>query len=269
MITNLKAKMLEAIWQVLPITLIVVALSIFLIPLQTDVMVMFLVGAVLLTVGMGMFQLGTEMAMSPLGEGIGVELSKSKKIIMLILVGLVMGILITVAEPDLQVLSNQVPSVPNATLIWTVAIGVGIFLAMAIVRIVLKVDLSILLMILYAIMLIFSFFVPADFLSVAFDSGGVTTGPVTVPFIMALGVGLCSLRADKNASSDSFGLVALSSVGPILAVMMLGVFFKPTEASYSAADVVSADTMREVFRVFVVQLPHYFKEVLTKLERMN
>ena len=262
MITNLKAKMLEAIWQVLPITLIVVALSIFLIPLQTDVMVMFLVGATLLTVGMGMFQLGTEMAMSPLGEGIGVELSKSKKIIMLILVGLVMGILITVAEPDLQVLSNQVPSVPNATLIWTVAIGVGIFLAMAIVRIVLKVDLSILLMILYAIMLIFSFFVPADFLSVAFDSGGVTTGPVTVPFIMALGVGLCSLRADKNASSDSFGLVALSSVGPILAVMMLGVFFKPTEASYSAADVVSADTMREVFRVFVVQLPHYFKEVL-------
>lgn len=262
MITNLKAKMLEAIWQVLPITLIVVALSIFLIPLQTDIMVMFLVGATLLTVGMGMFQLGTEMAMSPLGEGIGVELSKSKKIIMLILVGLVMGILITVAEPDLQVLSNQVPSVPNATLIWTVAIGVGIFLAMAIVRIVLKVDLSILLMILYAIMLIFSFFVPADFLSVAFDSGGVTTGPVTVPFIMALGVGLCSLRADKNASSDSFGLVALSSVGPILAVMMLGVFFKPTEASYSAADVVSADTMREVFRVFVVQLPHYFKEVL-------
>ena len=262
MITNLKAKMLEAIWQVLPITLIVVALSIILIPLQTDIMVMFLVGATLLTVGMGMFQLGTEMAMSPLGEGIGVELSKSKKIIMLILVGLVMGILITVAEPDLQVLSNQVPSVPNATLIWTVAIGVGIFLAMAIVRIVLKVDLSILLMILYAIMLIFSFFVPADFLSVAFDSGGVTTGPVTVPFIMALGVGLCSLRADKNASSDSFGLVALSSVGPILAVMMLGVFFKPTEASYSAADVVSADTMREVFRVFVVQLPHYFKEVL-------
>lgn len=262
MITNLKAKMLEAIWQVLPITLIVVALSIFLIPLQTDVMVMFLVGAILLTVGMGMFQLGTEMAMSPLGEGIGVELSKSKKIIMLILVGLVMGILITVAEPDLQVLSNQVPSVPNATLIWTVAIGVGIFLAMAIVRIVLKVDLSILLMLLYAIMLIFSFFVPADFLSVAFDSGGVTTGPVTVPFIMALGVGLCSLRADKNASSDSFGLVALSSVGPILAVMILGVFFKPTEASYSAADVVSADTMREVFRVFVVQLPHYFKEVL-------
>ena len=176
-----------------------------------------------------------------------------------------MGILITIAEPDLQVLSNQVPSIPNGTLIWTVAIGVGLFLATAVLRIILKIDLSILLMILYAGLLIFSFFVPNNFLAVAFDSGGVTTGPMTVPFIMAMGVGLSSMRGDKNASSDSFGLVALSSIGPILAVMILGCFYAPKETTQMATEIASVTTMRDVFRAFAVELPHYVKEVFISL----
>lgn len=204
---KLKEKILESLSAVLPITIIVLVLSVFLVPMDTGTVVMFFVGALMLIVGMGMFQLGSEMAMSPLGEGVGAEIAKRKKASLILPVSFFMGAIITLAEPDLQVLSNQVPSVPNLTLILTVALGVGIFLAAAVLRIVLKIDLSLLLIGLYAGLLLLSLFVPAGFLPVAFDSGGVTTGPITVPFIMAMGVGLSSVRGDKDAFSDSFGLV--------------------------------------------------------------
>lgn len=262
---QLKLKIQESLSAVLPITGIVLVLSIVMVPLEVGTMMMFMVGAVMLIVGMGMFQLGAEMAMSPLGEGIGVQISKARKAWIMAGISLLMGILITVAEPDLQVLSNQVPSVPNAALIWTVAVGVGIFLAMAVLRIVLKIDLSILLIVLYIGVLCFSFFVPKEFLAVAFDSGGVTTGPMTVPFIMALGVGLSSIRSDKDASSDSFGLVAMSSIGPILAVMILGFFFRPKAAEYTSVTVESVATMQDVARAFTVETPHYVQEVLMSI----
>ncbi len=262
---KLKEKIYESLSSVLPVAGIVLALSIFLVPLDTGNMMMFLVSTVMLVFGMGMFQLGAEMAMTPLGEGIGGELSKTKRIGIIIIISFVMGLLITIAEPDLQVLSNQVPSVPNSVLIWTVAVGVGIFLVMAVLRIILKIDLSILLMILYAVLLILSFLVPKEFLAVAFDSGGVTTGPMTVPFIMAMGVGLSSMRGDKDASSDSFGLVALSSVGPILAVMILGYFYNTKESTALTTDVTSVETMQDVMRTFWIELPHYAKEVFVSL----
>lgn len=212
----------------------------------------------------GIFQLGAEMAMTPIGEGVGVQISKMKKLITVLLTGFVMGVIITVSEPDLQVLAGQVPSVPNAVLIMTVAIGVGLFLALAIVRIRYKISLP-LLIICYAALILISLFVPKEFLAVAFDSGGVTTGPMTVPFIMAMGVGLASVRSDKNAASDSFGLVALSSVGPILAVLILGCFYKPTEAAYTLTDVATVVTTQDVARVFAQGLPLYAKEVLVSL----
>ena len=234
MAPNLKEKIRESLAAVLPITGIVLALSILLVPLTTGAIMMFFFGALLLIVGMGMFQLGAEMAMSPLGENIGAKISKSKSIITIIAIAFALGTLITIAEPDLQVLAEQIPSIPNSVIIWTVALGVGIFLAVAVWRIVKKVDLSNILMVLYGVLLVLSFFVPKDFLSVAFDSGGVTTGPITVPFIMAVGVGISSIRSDKNASSDSFGLVALSSVGPILAVVVLGFFYETGDGAYTA-----------------------------------
>ncbi len=258
---KLKEKIRESLSAVLPVTFIVLALSIFLVPLDVGSMVMFFAGAVMLIIGMGMFQLGAEMAMSPLGEGIGVQMSKSKSKTVLLTVSLMMGIMITVAEPDLQVLSNQVPSIPNSVLILTVAVGVGIFLSLAVLRIVLKINLSNLLIILYAVLIVLSFFIPKDFLSVAFDSGGVTTGPITVPFIMAMGVGLSAIRGDKNASSDSFGLVALSSVGPILAVMLLGFFYNTENASYIPTEIAYVETMQDVSREFAFEIPHYAKEV--------
>lgn len=262
---KLKEKTMESLSAVLPITGIVLLISIFLLPMELGRFVMFLVGAVMLILGMGFFQLGAEIAMTPLGEGIGVQISKTKKLIAVLLLGFIMGVIITVSEPDLQVLAEQVPSIPNEILILTVAVGVGLFLALAIIRIKYKISLSILLIILYLILITISFFIPKEFLAIAFDSGGVTTGPMTVPFIMALGIGLASVRNDKNSASDSFGLVALSSIGPILAVLILGCFFKPTEAVYSATDAETVITTQDVARVFGRDIPVYAKEVLISL----
>lgn len=262
---KLKEKTMESLSAVLPITAIVMLITIFFVPMELGSIVMFLVGAVMLIVGMGFFQLGAEMAMTPIGEGIGAGMSKTKRLWLLLAIGFMMGVIITISEPDLQVLAEQVPSVPNYTLIFTVAIGVGVFLALAILRIRYQVDLSMMLIIMYLFLLGISCFVPKDFLAVAFDSGGVTTGPMTVPFIMALGVGLASVRSDKNAASDSFGLVVLSSVGPILAVLVLGCFFKPTEAEYSLTDVASVVTTRDVALVFAKGFPIYLEEVAISL----
>ncbi len=262
---KLKAKTMESLSAVLPITGIVLLISVFLVPVELGSFVMFLVGAVMLIFGMGFFQLGAEIAMTPLGEGIGVQISKTKKLGMVLLIGFIMGAIITISEPDLQVLAEQVPSISNEVLILTVAVGVGIFLALAIIRIRYKISLSGMLIFLYAALILISFFAPKDFLAVAFDAGGVTTGPMTVPFIMALGVGLASVRSDKNSASDSFGLVALSSVGPILAVLILGCFFRPTEAVYSQTDVESVVTTQDVIRVFAKGIPTYAKEVLVSL----
>lgn len=262
---KLKEKIRESLSAVLPITGIVLMLSIFVIPMELGSVVMFLTGALMLIVGMGFFQLGAEMAMTPLGEGVGVQISKMKKLLTVLLTGFLMGVIITVSEPDLQVLAGQVPSVPNMVLIMTVAVGVGLFLALAIVRIRYKISLSMLLIVCYLALILVSAFAPKGFLAVAFDSGGVTTGPMTVPFIMAMGVGLASVRSDKNAANDSFGLVALSSVGPILAVLILGCFFKPTEAAYTLTDVATVVTTQDVARVFAQGLPLYAREVLLSL----
>ena len=261
---KLKEKTRESLSAVLPITGIMLLISIFVVPMPLELMALFFVGAVMLIIGMGFFQLGAEMAMTPIGEGIGVQISKTKTMIMVLIIGFVMGLIITVSEPDLQVLAEQVPSIPNLTLILTVGIGVGLFLALAIIRIKYQIDLSKLLIVFYVIMIVGSFFVPKDFVAVAFDSGGVTTGPMTVPFIMALGVGLASSRGDKNSASDSFGLVALSSVGPILAVMTLGFIF-PTKSEYIPDALPSVSTTRDVAEVFGVQIPHYIGEVALSL----
>ena len=219
---KLKEKVKESLSSVLPITLIVLVLSITLVPMEIGTLALFLTGAVLLIFGMGFFQLGAEMSMTPLGEGVGKTLAKREKVILVVLVSFALGTIITIAEPDLQVLANQVASIPNNVLIWTVAVGVGVFLALAVLRIFHRASLAKCLLIAYALLFALTLFSPKDFLAVAFDAGGVTTGPITVPFIMALGVGVSALRAAQGHDDDSFGLVALFSVGPILLVLLLG-----------------------------------------------
>ena len=162
---KLKEKIKESLSSVLPITMIVLFLSITLVPMEIGTLALFLAGAVLLIVGMGFFQLGAEMAMTPIGEGVGVQITKMQKLLTVLLTGFLMGVIITVSEPDLQVLAGQVPSVPNAVLIFTVAVGVGLFLALAIVRIRYKISLSMLLIICYLALILVSMFVPKEFLA--------------------------------------------------------------------------------------------------------
>lgn len=262
---KLREKIDESVNAVLPITVIVLLLSIFVVPMETGTIALFLVGALMLVVGMAFFQLGAEMSMTPLGEGVGSQIMKTKKLYVLITVCFVMGIIITIAEPDLQVLANQVPSIPNEVLIWTVAVGVGIFLVVAVLRILFGLSLPLLLCILYGLLFLLSFAAPADFIAVAFDSGGVTTGPMTVPFIMAIGIGLSATRSDKNGSSDSFGLISFCSVGPIVMVLLLGIFFHPTDAAYRPTPIPDVITMQDVTREFVHMIPDYCMEVLSSI----
>jgi len=262
---KLKEKVKESLSSVLPITLIVLVLSITLVPMEIGTLALFLTGAVLLIVGMGFFQLGAEMSMTPLGEGVGKTLARREKVLLIILVAFALGTIITIAEPDLQVLANQVASIPNSVLIWTVAVGVGIFLAIAVLRTLLHLSLAKSLLITYVLLFALTLFSPKEFLAVAFDAGGVTTGPITVPFIMALGVGVSTVRSTQGHGDDSFGLVALCSAGPILMVLLLGIFYHPTDAVYTAVEIAPVVTTRDVARQFALGFPGYAREVLLSI----
>ena len=249
----------------LPITVIVAVMCLSFVPVTPDLMLSFLIGALMLIVGMGMFTLGSDVSMTPIGNHIGAKLTKSRNLKLILSVSLLLGIAITVAEPDLQVLATNVPNIDSLVLILAVSIGVGAFLLLSMVRILFKIPLRWLLLGLYGIVFILAVFTDPDYLSVAFDSGGVTTGPMTVPFIMALGVGVASIRSDANAQTDSFGLVALCSVGPILAVLALSFIYKNAPES-AAASVIAryADTV-EIGMGYLHALPEYLLEVLMAL----
>ena len=262
---QLMEKIRESLSSVLPITAIVLLLSVTIAPLTPGALVLFVFGALLLIVGTGIFTLGVDMSMTPMGSGMGVHMSRSRRKWLTLGAAFVLGLLVTIAEPDLQVLATQVPAIPNLTLILTVAAGVGIFLVLALLRVMLKIPLSRLLVIFYLLAFLLAALAPGDFIPVAFDSGGVTTGPITVPFIMALGVGVASIRTDKNSTSDSFGLVALCSVGPVLAVLALGIGFRPDSAGYTPAALPDIQTTRDAAREFAQAIPHYAKEVALAL----
>lgn len=263
--TILAEKVKESLSSVLPITGIVFLLCFTIVPVPNHLLLAFILGAVFLVLGMGLFTLGTDMAMTPIGEHIGSALTRSRKLWFVIAVGFLAGTIITVTEPDLQVLAEQVPNVPNAALIWSVAAGVGAFLVIALLRILLRIRLSYLLIGFYLLVFLIGSFVPPNFLAVAFDSGGVTTGPMTVPFIMALGIGVASTRSDSNAENDSFGLVALCSVGPILAVMILGFLYTPDGGYQSSIAIPSAADSKELWSLFWNALPEYAHEVILAL----
>ena len=238
---ELRSKITEALLSALPITLIVYLVA--LLPwfdFSRSELITFTVGAVLLIVGIGIFNMGADLAMTPMGTHVGAGLSRQKKLLLLLSVCFVLGLLITVAEPDLQVLANQVKTVMNGTLlIYAVGIGVGAFLMVAVLRIVFKRRLGSILMLFYMLLFALALLLAVngnlDLLPMAFDSGGVTTGPITVPFIMALGVGISSVLGDRRSQENSFGLVALCSVGPILAVLLLGVF-SSNDLTYTVPD---------------------------------
>ena len=257
-------KLKEAATSVIPITAIVLILCFTITPISNSMLVSFSFGAAMLIVGMAFFTLGADTAMMPIGNKVGACITKSKKVWVIVLVSFLLGVIITISEPDLQVLANQVPTIPNAVIIWSVALGVGVFLVIAMLRILIGIRLSWLLLGFYACAFLLATQVPKDFWAVAFDSGGVTTGPMTVPFIMALGVGVSSIRSDRHAGDDSFGLVALGSIGPIIAVLVLGLAY-PAEGIYTPVEIVYTETSKESILLFLDAIPHYMYEVALAL----
>ena len=220
---------------VFPIAMIVLVLSMTIIPdFSAGYMVLFLFGAVFLVFGMSLFTLGAEMSMQPLGTQIGSSMAKSGKVWLIAFIAFIIGIAITVSEPDLQILAGQIydDAGQKMLLILTVSIGVGLFLIIAVLRIIFGINLNIILLVFYVIAIIMSFFLPANFQPVAFDSGGVTTGPMTVPFIMSLGAGVSAARRNREGGADSFGITALCSIGPIIAVLVLGIVTSASGLEY-------------------------------------
>ena len=218
--SKLKEKFYETLKAVFPILAIVLVLCFTTAPIPPSILMAFLIGAVLLIVGMLLFNVGVDLSMTTMGERVGTIMTKSRKLLIIILISFIMGFIITISEPDLQVLAEQVPSIPNMTLILSVA---------------------------------------------AFDSGGVTTGPMTVPFIMALGIGFAAVRSDKHAEDDSFGLVSLCSIGPILAVLLLGLLYHPEDTGYVPAPLPDIQDSIELWQHFAGNFPAYIKEIAVSL----
>ena len=262
--SQLTEKIKETVSSVLPITLIVLVLSFTLAPVPNGVLISFILGALLLILGMGLFTLGVDVSMTPMGTLIGSSITRSRKLWLVIGCSLIIGIIVTVAEPDLQVLADQVPTVDTQLIIWAVAAGVGVFLVLAMLRVLFRIRLNYLLIGCYLLVFGLAAVTPQEFLAVAFDSGGVTTGPMTVPFIMALGVGAAAFRSDAHAKDDSFGLVALCSVGPILAMLIVGIF-SPGEAAYMPDTIPIYENSRQVWLYFRSGFPTYIKEVALAL----
>ncbi|MBQ7638427.1 MAG: DUF1538 domain-containing protein [Clostridia bacterium] len=249
----------------MPIMAIVLLLSFTVAPMPGGVLLTFLFGGGLLIAGMMLFSLGAELAMAPMGERIGAGLTKSRKLWLILLLGFLLGFMITISEPDLQVLADQVPGVPNVVLIVCVAAGVGVFLLAAMLRMLFKVPLRVILIVFYAAVFILAMFAPKSFTAVAFDSGGVTTGPMTVPFIMSFGLGVSAIRSDKHAYADSFGLVSVCSIGPILAVLILSLIYKPDAAAYTPAFMPEIENSVQLGEAFLSKLPKYLGEMALSL----
>ncbi|HJB87685.1 MAG TPA: DUF1538 domain-containing protein [Candidatus Dorea faecigallinarum] len=263
--TRFAEKLKEALTAVSPTIGIVLLLSFTIAPIPPSILLLLLFGAVLLIIGMMFFTLGAELAMTPVGEKIGTRIANSRSLGIVLLLCFLLGFIITISEPDLQVLAEQVPSVPNAVLILAVAVGVGFFLMIAMLRMLFSKTLRSLLILFYFLVFVLAFFVQDDFLAVAFDSGGVTTGPMTVPFIMALGVGFAAVRSDKHAEDDSFGLVSLCSIGPILAVLLLGLLYHPESTGYAGSEIPVIRDSVELWRYFAAGLPKYIEEIAVSL----
>ncbi len=262
--TIILQKFKESMFSVLPITLIIVLLCFAFVPITTDAMLSFLVGAAMLVFGIGFFSLGVENAMTPIGNYTGTWMTKTQKLWIILPMGFLLGAAIAVAEPNLQLLALNAPFIDKTVLTITIAIAVGFMLFIAMLRMYTGIKLKWILMILYAAVFISVLFIDPGFLGVSFDAGGIITGPVAVPFVMAIGVGAASLRNDKNAAADSFGLVSLIAVGPILMIMILSFFYSGNAAVIPSVIGSYADTL-EISSSYLKAIPSYLSEVARAL----
>ncbi len=227
---GLKETTKEVLLAVFPVTLVVILLQLVIMRLPGIVFGQFIVGVIMVTAGLILFLLGVNIGLLPVGELIGSILPQQGKVWLVIFFGFLFGFVVTIAEPDVRVLAIQVDLVSGGDisrnlLIYTVALGVALFVGLAMARIIFNIPLIYLLGAGYGLVFLLAAFTPPRFVPISFDAGGVTTGPLTVPFVIALGVGVASVLGGKRTTTDGFGLVALASIGPLLAVLLLGVFY--------------------------------------------
>lgn len=226
MLKKMKEDFMNSLQTIGPVVFVVLLLML-LIPVSGSFLISFLLSSILLVVGSTLFTFGADLSMVVIGNKIGKDLVKSKRIGIILIVSFIIGTVVTIAEPDLLVLAEQITSISSSLLILTISIGVGLCMLLASARSLFGWDLNKILIISFLFIFLLMFFVPVDFIPVAFDSGGVTTGTMSIPFIITLGIGLVSSRIDKKAKEDSFGLVALASTGPIIMVLLLGLISSP------------------------------------------
>ena len=257
---NFAVKLKESVIAVMPITVLIVILNFALGEMPALNLASFLVGAALLIVGMALYTLGSSVFMEPAGEYIGAKVTATGKVWLMLLVALVIGFIVTIAEPDLTILASQIKSIPNIVLICCVSAGVGVFMVVAVLRMLLKIKLNALLIALYAVVFVLAAFVAEGYVPVAFDSGGVTTGPITVPFILAMGVGISGAIGGSRSQEDSFGMVGICSVGPIIAVLILGLVYN-TEATAEVSALTAFSDFGEVIMTYLKSIPMYMEEV--------
>ena len=261
---NLATKFKETISSVVPIMAIVIVLGLTVAPLGAELMGLFIVAGVLVIIGLTLFLAGVDIGILPIGEAAGSALVKKRNLPLLLIVAFITGFFITVAEPDVQVLGDQIHSVNAAIqktpLVLMIAVGVGLFIALGLLRTVLSLPLNVVLAISYAALFALAAFTPESFVPVAFDSGGATTGPMTVPFIMALGMGVAAVRGNDN---DSFGLTGMASVGPIMAVLVFGLMAASGEDGGQAA--AEAAEGLSGFAALVAVIPDVLKEVINAM----
>ena len=261
----LLSKFKESFIAVFPITLIVSMISIVTGLIPTLVIINFLFSSVLLIIGMSLFMLGSEISIMVIGEKIGAYITRKKKLLIILVVAFLIGAIITIAEPDLSVLASQVTSVPNLSLMLTVGVGAGLFLVIGTLRIIFNVKISYILLLSYIFIFIVSIFIPDSYISLAFDSGGVTTGAMSVSFIIALGIGLASIRSSKSAKEDSFGLIGICSIGPVVAVLLLGLIYGSSDNTYVPIVVDNFEYFWDIVLNYLREIPNYMYDVAVVL----
>ena len=237
-------KIKESASSVLPIFVIVLLMCLFIVPIQTDLVLCFVLGAVMLVFGMGFFSLGADVSMTPIGNKIGTALTKTKNLPLILVISFFLGFAVTIAEPDLQVLAETVPHINSFVLLATVGVGVGLFLSICMFRILTGLSLRWILIIAYVIVFGLAIFTDRDFLSIAFDSGGVASGPMTATFMLRFMMG-ASLALGGNVLSDAFGIVALVAMMPLLSIQLVGFYYgrivprrQPDAESYGDYDII-------------------------------
>lgn len=231
MFGRLKESFKESFYIILPIVLVTLLLSAY-ITIPNRLINSFVFSSILLVIGISLFTFGVDISMTLVGEKIGNKLIEKPKIWLILIVSFIIGTVVTIAEPDLKVFADQLTSIPNSIMIITISVGVGILLLISSIRTIFGLNLNTMLVISYVLILILMFFVPKEFVPVAFDSGGITTGTISIPFIMTLGIGLTEKRTDKKAQESSFGLISLCSIGPIITMLLLGLIY-PYKGGYT------------------------------------